>query len=1133
MKTVDFARRASRVLSIFLLAALAMTCRNADPLEDSDVSQHNLVLKMGAYDTPAAAAILPTTRIFAFHRGAPNDKSFQSEILNLTATANQLSARVKEGDWYLAMVSAPAAATFSLPSAATTMEHTPLYAYAPAVNSVTGKSANAEELFIANAPVSIRADQVTNLGARLDRNVAMVELIVNKVTANFNKAATDHVIELHHVPSTISYTGALLPDKNNPDTVAAGQFPRARVTLKDHPTESGYLHADTIRFLVPAHRGVDFSAANPVDTTTAKMLLSVNFQRTGGGRFTKSKEIPVVAKCNRVLRLRININDGISFQAETLPWSGVDVSETVGEAYTNWLYVKRGSGGTGQSWADPLPDISSAITTARMLRALPTPVPVNGILVAGGTAIGAYEEDFTLQDNEKIFGGWQGVPGTELSATDLAAPYTSASRSLGAYKAIIVPKTTGIALTGSASVLDGVVLRGVAGSFTPLTVNNPTAWINAVEVRENSSTAPQALSIAAGLGTNILVADNHKGGVALAAGSTLVNATIAGNAEASTFAGKLQNSIYWGNGGTPAMGGTIQYSAFNKANTPVGLTNIVVNENNTAWFTTSEVVPGPHFALSAHPRYAVSASASNRAPMLGRGERSVFDNVTTAMTDKRDIDGHPRHNDSTDIGCYEGVGSVKGFKLRWNMSAIYISTKANNESEHPSILVENPEKAYVKWHIDATSIISSRYSVITGKTAGEGNTTNLGFFKLKSATANSGNDELPCGTVTLHSNLGAYLPDVALDVFQTPGKSKPWTTGYAGSFHRNSETSERLISGTNSGDWTVRIVSGVDWIKIDNLPSGSNGGTVQETFGGQISGTGNIYFRVGMETTLPAGHAPRYGLITIHRTGGVALFFVRQGEEADYIYGPDSPGRTVTPPAGRPDAVKFSPYNLTDPQGRFNAAGVALGRRGGAFTDYPSKTGYFFKFCANRAFYPDNSIAGTNIGEAYTSYWVDGNEPCPTGYHTPSNPEFVESYFLNKNINTYFSGDANTTFVWGRLADGYFDRHATSGAREYGKGPNRATEGLLIYNDYNNACVFFPMAGKRLSDPPGDKFFERTATSGGGFYVQWTLTNTIYSTAWVYGTHSYGTGDTGHLGLSCGSNEIYKKEAASVRCVKD
>jgi hypothetical protein len=1115
----------------------AIACKRDEPREEGKALP-NLVLQMGAYDTPTNTALIPDIRLFTFYRGTGNDKRFREEVLNLSRTSTRISARVRVGEWYLAMVAPPRSSAFLQPQSGLSMAETPLYRYTPAVDAVTGKSADADEVFVVNEPVTINANQETTLVTRLDRNVAMVELVVNKATANFNKAATDHVIELHRVPSTVSYTGALLPDKHHPDTLPAGQYLRAPVTLEDHPAESGYLCSDTVRFLIPAHRGSDFLAAQPADTTTLKMLLRVNFQRTGGTRFIKSKEIPVVAKCNHVLRVCLNINDGLAFFTETLPWYKVNIAETVGEGYTNWLYVKRGATGNGQSWRDPLPDISTAIDKALLLQA--RSIALHGILVAGGDATGVYEEDFVIPANVKIFGGWAGTSGTELPSNDPAAPYTSVHRDLAACKAIVSPRSSGITLTASASLLDGFIVREVTGNFVPLVVGNASAWINAVEVRDNTSTAAHVLSVTSGVATNLLVADNSKG-VSLATAGTLVNATIANNAASSSFAGKLQNSVYWGNAGSmTTTGATIQYSAFTGTDTvPVpGLKNFVINADNTAWFSDSEVIPGPHFSLATAPGYAAGTLTPNRAPMLGRGNQALFDAVTAAMSVKKDIDGNPRHNEATDAGCYEGVGPVKGFRLRWNMSSIYISTKANNESEHPAILFDNAEGAYVKWWVEEKKIISQYYSLMLGYTAGEGSTDNLGMFKLKSgATANTTNDERTCGVVTLRSNLGAYLPDIDLNVYQTPGSSKPWTSGYAGSFHRNSEVEERLISGTNSGQWTVRVVSGVDWIKIDTHPRGHNGGIVEETFGGEVSGTGNIAFRVGMKSTLPPGHAPRYGLINILRGGGAALFFVRQGEEPDYIYGPNSPGRTLTPPVGRPDAVKFSPYNLTDPLGRFDADGVPLGKNGGGFVDYPSKTGYFFKFSDTRAFYPDNSIAGTKLTTSYTTAWSDDNEPCPPGYHTPTNPQFVESYFLNKKTNESFSGDGNTTFVWGRLADGYFDRLATGDVREVGTGADRATEGLLIYNDYNNACVFFPMAGKRVTLAPGDRFFTTGGISGGS-YVQWTLTRTPQSDKGAYkdnvfATHSYGTGQTGHLGMSCITNETKKSEAASVRCVKD
>ncbi|MDR2413535.1 MAG: FimB/Mfa2 family fimbrial subunit [Odoribacteraceae bacterium] len=1124
-------QRARAAVAILLLWSIVVTCGRDKNIEDENLS-YNLVLRATLNE------VIPDIRLFAFHKQA-NVNRFGEEILNLHRSSDKISARVKEGNWDIAMISATSSTPILLPPGGKSMEETPLYRYTPVVDPATGKSSDADEIFITREPVVISPSKESTLSARLDRNVAMVEVIIEHATANFNKAATDHRVELHRVPSTISYTGALLPNKNTPDTLTAEQFLRAPIKLQDHPTESGHLQSNVVRFLVPAHRGTDFSAANPVDTTTLKMLLTVNLQRTAGTRFIKSREIPVVARCNHVMRVRVNVNDGVSFTVELLPWSGYDIPVTVGSEYSNWLYVKRGGSGNGLSWSDPLPDVSTAISMAASLKA--QSLRVNGILVAGGTATGgtatggtatgAYEESFSVPAGIKIFGGWTGTPGEELPANNPLAPYTSSRRDLANRKAIISPRASGIVLDADSTLLDGVIIKEVSGSVIPLLVDNVSARVNAVEVRDNN-TSGNAIIFLSGTGTNVLVANNANN-VYLDNSATLVNATIVNNTAAAIFYGKLQNSVYWGNGGTPVMNGTIQNSAFSGAKPPAGTRNIAINAGNTVWFSSTDTVPGPHFDLSPAAGYATSSTNPNRSPLLGRGDSLLFNAAVATAALRTDINGRPRHNADTDIGCHEGVGSVRGFNLRWNMTSIYISTKENRESEHPAILFDNAEGAFVKWHVTVKSVTSTSFSVVQGRESGGGNAVHLGVFKLKSGKENTGNSPIVCGKIALGSNLGNYLPSTELDVYQTPGKSAPWTNGYAGSFHRNNEVEERLVFGSNTGNWIVRIVSGLDWIKIDRHPRGYNSGIVEETFGGILSGSGNIEFRVGMKSALPSNASPRYGLIAIDRAGGVALFFVRQGEAADYIYGPSDPGRTKAP-AGRPDAAKFSPYNLTDPKGSFDKNGVLLGKRGGGFVDYPSKTGYFFKYNNTRAFYPDNTIPGTAITTAFSSIWSAENDPCPSGYHLPSNPEFVEGYFVNEEINTEFSGGVKTTFVWGRLADGYFDRIATPDVRECGSGPNRATEGLIIYNDYNNASVFFPMAGKRIAaEPPGTSDFHAKEGDGGGHYVQWTMTRTPQDAVKVFTTHSYGVGNTGHIGMSCSWNDTYKYEATSIRCVKD
>ncbi|MDR0544341.1 MAG: hypothetical protein LBG30_03215 [Odoribacteraceae bacterium] len=1058
------------------LVALAALCLSAAACRDSGLEgggiAPNLVLRM-----PSVARLsVADVRLFSFYQGGSNDRLFREEILNLKREPSRVLANVESGEWRMAIVAPPAGVLLEMPRAGLVEERTPMYIYNPAVG-VGGKSEDAPEIFLANEPVRIFPGQQSTLNARLDRNVAMVEIIVEKATANFNKASMLHEIRLHRVPSTISYAGKLLPSAVAPDTVPAAACLRAPLRLRDHPSLPGYLTADTVRFLVPAHRGSDFLADNPTDTTTLKMSISVDLERTGQTRFKKSKPVELAAKCNKILRVRVIINDGMSVIPGIHPWEEVALSRTVGqEGYSNWLYVKHGENGSGQSWRDPLPDIPDAIRVARQIRALS--LPVHGILVAGG---GPYSGDFEVPEDTRVFGGWQGTPGTELPSNDLKAPYTSSHRDLAAGKAIVETNPAGgIRLDSPGALLDGFIIRGTATpvAVVPLSVTHSSAILNAIEIRDHVTSATAALSILAGTATNILVTGNNKG-VLLGNNASLVNATIAGNTGSSSFEGILRNSVYWNNTGALATPGIIDYCAFPAPNPPRGTGNIPLSDNNAAWFSSSESIPGPHFNTGAAPEYAPAAAPLNRSPLLGRGSRLSFDRVTAYMplANKRDIDGNPRHNGTTDIGCYEGLGNSTGFTLRWNMSRTYMSSKINSLSEHAVVLHENAADVQVPWRVEAIGAYDDRGNYFTSSSitngvlvdnSGVGGSTVPGIFNILSGQqANTSNNELIRGRLRVSSSIDLhYLKPAEFDVYQAPGNPQPWIEGYVGSFHRNNETSARYIHGRNSGSWTVRVISGISWIKIDGHDKHDFNGEVQEVSGGELPGYGNIKFRVGMKSTLPPDAPPRYGLITIQRGGSrLSLFFVRQGENADYIYRPEDP-RDQGP---RTAAMRVAPYNLKDPQENQEWEGSSLGMNGGVFTEYPTQIGYYFPWNETTARLLKTARGWEALPvSSVRDYWLADNEVCPPGYRHATTEEWVHSTYWNvetpapeKALNP--GGAALGNFVYGRYADGYYDQHAPdpvqSGTNEVGPQKTVARRGILMINHYNYASVFFPAAG--------------------------------------------------------------------------
>lgn len=1101
----------AKCFMVVLVASLCAlySCKDDSYAIDND---HNVTFTFTrAGDTPSEQ--IPSMRLFTFYNdnGAANDSLFHQEVLSLTRnlSANQVSAQVETGIWNMVLLSTPNGGNIIPPVAGTKVSKLPMYKYQP---TVTGsKSSDAHEIFLDNrATPNITSGGSHAMSAQLNRTVAKVELIFEKTTPNFNLSGT-HSIKLHHVPSTISYTGALLPSQTAPDTLSGPL--QSSVTLQNAGNGS-YEGADTISFIIPAHRGTDafnYSGNTPNDTTTLKMGVTVDLQRTGDTRFTKFAEIPVVAKANMILRVHITVNDGLEFKTEVLDWQGVPLEMTVGAGYQNWLYVKKGATGNGISWSDALPDISTAIAKATEL--MTAGKTVNGVLVAGGSGL-IYNEGFDIPQNVKVYGGWEGTPGTELAAGDVTAVYTSTNRDLKTYKARVNTGNENIVLNGANAILDGFAISGSGANSTVglVSVFNATAWINAVEIDQQASiVSTYALSISTGTGTNILVSRNNKG-VSVAGSGKLVNATIANNTTASSFSGTLLNTIYWGNAGTATTAGTINYCAF-QGTVPTG-TNYPLNDTNDAWFTTANLTPGPHFnqmSDASKGYFEVGTANPNRAPQLGRGDQTSFDNATPTYY-RLDINGNARHYSGTDIGCYESAGSA-GFQLQWNMDALYLSPKMNVESEHPAILFNNDEEAYVEWEISIVS--ATNYTLNSAFSTGSGNSINLGLFKLTTTVANTTNTQYDRGSVKLTSKLGVYLPETTLKVYQTPGQSSVWTTGYVGSFHRWDETGERYIQGTNSGAWTVRIISGIDWIKVDTNERGYNNGEVVETFGGAVTGTGNIVFRVGMKSLLEDSLAkPRYGLIVIQRTGGIALFFVRQGERTDFLYSATDP-RT----GGRAYAREVSPYNLTGNMGTDTS--VSVGLHGGRFVDYPTKTGAFFQWARTVAYTSDPTKTSYSMAANSETAWGASSDPCPTGYHVPSIYEFGQSYYLDRT--DLATGHFNSNFAWGRYADGYYDvlhNGVSSAPSMLGSGNETAYNGILMYNDFDNAAVFIPIVGARTN---------AGALHATTYAWYWTSTRRTESgfTSYAWVTHWQNS----HIGMNCTNlNVAY---GASIRCVKD
>lgn len=1152
-------------LSMFTLSS----CKDDPNGETANASANgdNLVMTTRA----TLSGVINNMRAYSFYKGGANDAKFKTSLI-LAKDVNKVSSKVEVGDWYFTLVSADPTVDILTPSTMVTKENAPMYVYAPTIDASTKVSSSAPEIFTAFTEGAIVADQTTTVN-NLDiaRNVAKVEIFIEKATPNFKTTGSNHMLKLDKIPSTISHTGTLLPSKTSPTLLSTPL--QAPVTFASSTTNTGYLESQVIEFIIPAHKGTDFTSTTPTDITTQKMTLTLDLERLGGGsNFQKTVEIPQVALCNKIIRINVEVNDGVQVTTKILDWNEVDLNVIAGEGYQNWIYVKKGATGTGQSWSDPMGSIISAVTAAKSLIAAGT--TVHGILVAGGSSY-VYDENVELNAaGVKIYGGWTGTVGTELSSSDSQAVYKSTARDLKNHKAILtLTGTNRVALTAANTVFDGFTVKSATVSSGDLVaVSNASAFVNAVEITGNNMSINSVFAMTAGTASSVLIADNTSG-ISISGGAKLINATVANNTGTSTInTATVLNCAFWRSAVTFTGTNTIEYCAIEgtQSSIPAGTThtNVGLNNDNTAWFTTINVVPGPHFYQSTGSTYKYYEALNDRNPLIGRGNQASYDSNTSSYIPtgyEHDIDGNSRHVSNstittavTDIGCYEAADGFTGFIMNWATDRIYVTYKATYLSQQPLMIPNNDiYEIGVAWtattsaSFNYTSLLDGPGGATTTSVSGSGTGVVAGSLSFRNAGNSTptddytGSAERQCGTITISTNLGNYLPDTEIQVWQTSGNASLWYAGYVGSFHRNNEVGARYISVSNTTTWSARVVSGLDWIKIDahdktygnditdpdegTPPGGGYYKDVEQVWSGVVSGTGNIKFRVGMQSKNNTG-APRYGLIVITRGTAVSMFFVRQGEDPDYLYRDVDDKPTY---GTRTGIVKFSAFNVTDSQGRASTTGTDLGTNGGGFTQYPTQVGYYFRWNDTVA-YLYGTVTSASSSANYTS-WATSREVCPSGYRQGDHYEWVNTLYYDQqatNVTSSVSpGDALSlkNYLWGAYADGYYDQLVSDPiSNSYlitsytvGSGTGLAVKGTLMVNHYNYASIFFPAAGTLSSNGT----LGNTSYSGS--------TTTMYYTSSYRGA-SYGGSNThwshGHIGMNC--TPIYTS-SAPVRCVKE
>ena len=145
-----------------------------------------------------------------------------------------------------------------------------------------------------------------------------------KVDPEWGVSADGIVIKLHDVPTTLSWEGKVLPDKNDPATFDK-PLQVAPKYFSWHPS----MKADYPMLVIPAHRGSDFWAAdgltmngNAADTLMKRITVEVEITHNNGRKtIFGPRPLPLVPKCNRQMDITLTLNTYMDIEVRQLPWN--------------------------------------------------------------------------------------------------------------------------------------------------------------------------------------------------------------------------------------------------------------------------------------------------------------------------------------------------------------------------------------------------------------------------------------------------------------------------------------------------------------------------------------------------------------------------------------------------------------------------------------------------------------------------------------------------------------------------------------------------------------------------------------------------------------------------------------------
>ncbi|MFC4673764.1 FimB/Mfa2 family fimbrial subunit [Dysgonomonas termitidis] len=247
------------------------------------------------------------------------DRKFVKEQFNVNKAGDKLSTTMPVGEWNLVLFSCDTdiSGQLNLPYGGD-IDTSPMWEtklIAPANQFLSQTPAELSYAPIFNT--EIQQGVTTYKNASLNRNVAKIQVILEEYTGFGNIVAGTNpfaFVELLDAPTTLAWSGKYLPTRDAPY--------KSDKPIREYFNFNNELKADTVDFIVPAHRGDDAFDATHSDTTHHKLRLRASMPLNNASYYGKTPiVIPFVPKINRIVQVVLK------FRGE--PDTDLDVKVTV------------------------------------------------------------------------------------------------------------------------------------------------------------------------------------------------------------------------------------------------------------------------------------------------------------------------------------------------------------------------------------------------------------------------------------------------------------------------------------------------------------------------------------------------------------------------------------------------------------------------------------------------------------------------------------------------------------------------------------------------------------------------------------------------------------------------------------